>query len=75
MAGAGVTPEVIRRFLAETQITDYHLSAKKVVDSGMHYRKEGVPMGIPAMSEYCILRTDSRTVAEAKRALTEGRRS
>lgn len=54
MAGAGVTPEVIRKFLTETDITAYHLSAKKVIDSGMRYRKEGVPMGLPAMSEYSI---------------------
>lgn len=70
MAGAGVTPEVIRRFLTETDITSYHLSAKKIIDSGMHYRKEGVPMGLPAMSEYSIYRTDRQTVAEAKSVLS-----
>lgn len=71
MAGAGVTPEVIREFLAHTDITCYHMSAKKIVDSGMRYRREGVPMGLPAMSEYSILRTDSEVVAEAKRILYE----
>lgn len=69
MAGAGVTPDVIRRFRAQTDITSYHLSAKKVVDSGMHYRKQDVPMGLPVMDEYSIFRTDSRIVAEAKKAL------
>lgn len=69
MAGAGVTPDIIRQFLAETEITCYHMSAKKAVDSGMNYRKEGVPMGLPAMSEYCIFRTDSEVVAEARKAL------
>lgn len=71
MAGAGVTPEVIGQFLAETQVTDYHLSAKTILDSGMRYRKEGVPMGLPAMSEYSIFRTDSRIVAKAKKVLTD----
>lgn len=71
MAGAGITPEVIRQFLTQTNIMCYHMSAKKLVDSGMRYRKEGVPMGIPAMSEYCIFRTDSETVAEAKRILAD----
>lgn len=71
MAGAGVTPAVIRHFVLNTQITSYHLSAKKVIDSGMGYRKEGVPMGIAAMSEYSIFRTDSKVVAEARRVLTE----
>lgn len=70
MAGAGVNPEVIRRFLADTEITSYHLSAKKLIDSGMQYRKEGVPMGLPAMSEYAIYRTDRAIVAEAKSVLT-----
>lgn len=70
MAGAGVTPDVIRTFLAETEITCYHLSAKMVLDSGMRYRKEGVPMGLPDMSEYSIYRTDSRIVAEAKQVLS-----
>ena len=71
MAGAGVTPEGIGRFLKETNITCYHMSAKKTVDSGMRYRREGVPMGLPAMSEYSIFRTDSKVVAEAKRVLLE----
>lgn len=69
MAGAGVTPDVIRQFLAQTSITSYHLSAKKVLDSGMRYRKEDVPMGLPVMDEYSIFRTDSEIVAEAKKAL------
>lgn len=69
MAGAGVTPDVIRQFREQTSITSYHLSAKKVLDSGMCFRKEDVPMGLPVMDEYSIFRTDSRTVAEAKAAL------
>lgn len=71
MAGAGVTPEVIRQFLADTEITSYHLSAKKIVDSDMRYRKEGVSMGLPAMSEYSIYRTDRHIVAEAKKILMQ----
>lgn len=69
MAGAGVTPEVIRTFLVHTEITCYHLSGKKMTDSGMLYRREGVPMGLPVLSEYSIFRTDSSVVAEAKEAL------
>lgn len=71
MAGSGVTPEVIREFLSQTGITSYHLSAKKIVDSNMKFRKEGVPMGLPAMSEYSIFRTDSEIVAEARKILNE----
>ena len=64
-----VTPDVIRKFRAQTDITAFHLSAKKIIDSGMRYRKEGVPMGIPAMSEYSIFRTDREIVAQAREAL------
>lgn len=74
MAGAGVTPDVIRQFLADTDITSFHLSAKKVVDSSMRYRKEDVPMGLPMMSEYHIFRTDSQVVAEARKVLEEKER-
>ncbi len=71
MAGAGVTPDVIRQFLVETDITSFHLSAKKTVESSMRYRREGVPMGLPMMSEYHIFRTDSQVVAEAGKVLEE----
>lgn len=71
MAGAGVTPDVIRMFRAQTDITAYHLSAKKILDSGMRYRREGVPMGLPAMSEYSIFRTDKEIVAKARQALED----
>lgn len=71
MAGAGVTPDVIRQFCEQTEIKSYHLSAKKVVDSGMLYRREDVPMGLPVMDEYSIFRTDSSVVAEAKKVLLE----
>lgn len=69
MAGAGVTPDVIRKFREETDITAFHLSAKRILDSGMRYRKEGVPMGLPAMSEYSVFRTDREIVAQARQAL------
>lgn len=69
MAGAGVTPDVISLFRARTEITAFHLSAKKILDSGMRYRREGVPMGLPAMSEYSIFRTDKEIVAQARQAL------
>lgn len=71
MAGAGMTPDAIKKFLKETKITAFHLSAKKIMDSGMRYRKEGVPMGLPAMSEYSIFQTDKEIVAQARQILDE----
>lgn len=71
MAGAGVCPGAIRRFLEDTEVTCYHLSAKKILESGMKYRKEGVPMGLPVMSEFSVYRTDQEVVAEAKALLQQ----
>lgn len=71
MAGAGVTPEVIGQFLARTGITAYHLSAKVTLESAMRYRREGVPMGLPVMSEYSVYRTDRQIVAKAKKILLQ----
>ncbi|MDE5933592.1 MAG: copper homeostasis protein CutC [Lachnospiraceae bacterium] len=71
MAGAGLTPDAIRQFLADTDITSFHLSAKKTIESSMRYRREDVPMGLPMMSEYHIFRTDSQVVAEARKVLDE----
>ncbi len=76
MAGAGVTPDVIRQLLSRTGITRFHLSAKKILESGMEFRRQGVPMGIPGMDEYSIFRTDADVVARARAAVEEaaGRR-
>lgn len=71
MAGAGVTPEVIRQFLADTKITHFHMSGKKTLDSGMVFRRQGVPMGIPGMDEYSVFRTDEKVVAAAASCLAE----
>ena len=37
----------------------------------MKYRKEGVPMGLPVMSEFSVYRTDQEVVAEAKALLQQ----
>lgn len=71
MAGAGVTPEVIRQLLTRTRITRFHLSAKKTLESGMAFRRQGVPMGIPGMDEYSIFRTDEDVVARAREAVAQ----
>ena len=47
----------------------FHLSAKKTVESGMVFRREGVPMGLPMMSEFERFVTDCAAVTKAKKAL------
>ena len=51
LAGAGITPEVIRQLYSMTGITSYHMSGKKVQDSRMEFRREGVPMGIQGLDD------------------------
>lgn len=75
MAGAGVNKTNIRALHEYTGVTSFHTSARRgAVDSGMRYRKEGVSMGLPSLSEYELWRTDEeefRACARIVHALTE----
>lgn len=68
MAGSGVKRGNIREIYEKTGITVYHTTGRKgPQDSGMIYRKAGVSMGLPTLSEYELWRTDEeefRTCAE-----------
>ena len=57
-AGSGVNAEVIRQLYPMTGVKAYHMSGKRTIDSEMKYRKEGVNMGLPLLSEYEVWRTD-----------------
>lgn len=59
MAGSGVKRGNIRAIAEHTGIRVFHTSGRRgAVDSGMRYRKEGVSMGLPSLSEYELWRTD-----------------
>ena len=59
MAGCGVKKENIRTIHERTGIRCFHTTGRKgPVDSGMIYRKAGVSMGLPSLSEYELWRTD-----------------
>ena len=45
------------------------MSGKKDIESGMIFRREGVPMGIPGFDEWHIQQTDLDAVAAARKAL------
>lgn len=67
MAGAGVTAENAAR-LAATGVHALHLTGKQVMNSGMVFRNQDVPMASVAMSEFEWLSTSSavvRAVVEA----------
>ena len=65
LAGAGIGPSVIRELGEYTGVRSFHMSGKKVLDSRMEFRREGVPMGIPGFSEFEIWQTDAEQVRKA----------
>ena len=69
MAGAGIDADAIRYLAPKTGITTFHMSGKMTLDSRMVYRKEGINMGLPSMSEFEIWRTDEKKVEEAREVL------
>lgn len=72
LVGAGVKASVIRAFRAKyPQVRAFHMSGKADVESGMRFRREGVPMGIPGFDEWHIPRTNREAVMEARKALDE----
>ncbi|RCR68103.1 copper homeostasis protein CutC [Larkinella punicea] len=72
MAGAGVTATNAAH-LAATGVHALHLTGKQVMDSGMEYRKPGVPMASVALGEYEWLSTSRevvRAVVEATKTIS-----
>lgn len=70
LIGAGVNAKVIRAFRERyPQSRAFHMSGKTEVESGMRFRREGVPMGLPGLDEWHIPVTSEEAVREAKRAL------
>ena len=45
------------------------MSGKIVLDSRMVYRKEGVNMGLPSISEFEIFQTDPEKIRAARKVL------
>lgn len=69
--GSGVNAEVIREVYPKTGATAFHMSGKKTLDSEMKYRKEGVNMGLPSLSEFEVWRTDENAIREARQVLDQ----
>lgn len=70
LIGAGVNANVITAFRTEfPEARAFHMSGKKDIESGMIFRREGVPMGIPGFDEWHIQQTDLDAVAAAREAL------
>lgn len=71
LVGSGVKSGNLRDLALKTGAKSFHLSAKKEKDSAMRYRKAGVSMGLPAMSEYTIFETDETEIAAARQVLEQ----
>ncbi len=71
LAGAGVNSGNIRQIAELTGTHAFHMSGKKVLESGMRYRNERVHMGIEGMSEFTIYRTDEEEIRRAARILQQ----
>ena len=70
LIGAGVNANVITAFRTEfPEARAFHMSGKKDIESGMIFRREGGPMGIPGFDEWHIQQTDLDAVAAARKAL------
>ena len=71
LIGSGVNAQAIQTLQPRTGARAFHMSRKKTLDSAMIYRKQGVSMGLPSLSEYEIWRTDEESICQA-RAVLEG---
>jgi copper homeostasis protein len=72
LIGAGVNAAVIRYFRQNhPRSRAFHMSGKTDLPSGMMFRREGVPMGLPGLDEWHIQQTDVHAVRAARQALDE----
>ena len=72
LIGAGVKASVIAEFLDKVPgARAFHMSGKTEVESGMRFKREGVPMGLPGLDEWHIPVTSQEAVAAAKALLAE----
>lgn len=72
LIGGGVNERVITAFKERfPQTRAFHMSGKTNVQSGMLFRREGIPMGIPGLDEWHIPQTDAEMIRAARMALND----
>ena len=70
LIGAGVNAGVIAMFRREIPgAVAFHMSGKTEIESGMRFRREGVPMGLPGLDEWHIQQTGEAAVRDARNVL------
>ena len=71
LVGAGVDASAVKDLAPVTGCTAFHMSGKVTLGSGMVFRREGVPMGLPGFDEYSVWRTDADRVRAARAELSD----
>lgn len=72
LIGAGVNSKVIEAFRHELpEARAFHMSGKTEIESGMRFRREGVPMGLPGLDEWHIQQTSEAAVKAARTILDQ----
>lgn len=70
LIGAGINAKAISQFRQKLPgARAFHMSGKSEVESGMIFRREGVPMGVPGFDEWHISQTSEELVKAARQAL------
>lgn len=70
LIGAGVNSKVITAFRKEVpNVRAFHMSGSTPIESGMVFRRDGVPMGIPGFDEWHIKQTGQHVIKESSAAL------
>ncbi|MBQ9842963.1 MAG: copper homeostasis protein CutC [Oscillospiraceae bacterium] len=70
LMGAGINAATITKFReAFPQARAFHMSGKTDTESGMVFRREGVPMGLPGLDEWHIPQTSEAAIRAARMAL------
>ena len=63
LVGAGVNAKTITLFRERfPQVSAFHMSGKLDIESGMRFRRESVPIGIPGLDEWHIQQTNETQV-------------
>ena len=67
LIGAGVKASIIETILARyPQACAFHMSGKTELESGMIFRRDDIPMGIPGLDEWHIQQTSEVAIREAR---------
>ena len=70
LMGAGINAATITKFRESyPQARAFHMSGKADTESGMVFRREGVPMGLPGLDEWHIPQTSEAAIRAARMAL------